>query len=259
MLIEEKNISIDNLFINYRIVGKGKTVLLLHGWGHDSSHWEKVMQFIAQQGFLVIAPDLPGFGKSQTLDYPWTLENYKDFILHFAKALELKDIFLLGHSFGGRIAILLASEKNDLNIEGLILCAAAGLYKKQSLKFKLSTSFARFFGKILEKFNLLELKQKMSDFYSYAVNSDYQKANKIMRETLSNIQKETLFHRIPRITAKTKIIWGKFDGITPLKSADYLVKNIPHAQLKILEKGNHSPHIYMPEIVAQEINSFIKQ
>ncbi|MBP6891217.1 alpha/beta hydrolase [Candidatus Parcubacteria bacterium] len=259
MLIEEKSISIDNLFVNYKIVGKGQPIIFLHGWGHDSSHWEKVAQLVANQGYQVIVPDLPGFGRSQTLDYPWTLENYKEFVLHFSESLKLKNVFLLGHSFGGRIAILLTSEKNNLIVDKLILCAAAGLYKKQSLKFKVSTAIVKFFGNILEKIGLLELKQKMSDLYSSAINSDYQKANKIMRETLINIQKETLFHRIPKITAKTKIIWGKLDGITPLESADYLIKNIPNAQLKILEKGNHSPHIYMPEIVAQEINSFIKQ
>jgi pimeloyl-ACP methyl ester carboxylesterase len=258
MIIQEKNINIDNLFINYRTIGNGPVFLLLHGWGHDSSHWERVAKIIAENGFKVIAPDLPGFGKSQTLNNPWTLENYKDFVLRFCQETEIKETILFGHSFGGRISILLASEKNDLIISKLILCASAGLYTKQSPKFILINSISEFFANILEKIGLSELKDRLKNIYIQLMNTDYQKANTIMRQTLLNIGKETLFHRVSHINTKTKIIWGKVDGITPLKSADYLKQNIKDSTLAVLEKGNHSPHIYMPEVLAKEIITFIK-
>ncbi len=259
MLIEEKNIVINGIYINYRTIGNGPVFLLLHGWNHDSSHWERTAKIIAEQGFKVIIPDLPGFGKSQSLETPWTLENYKDFVLEFCRQTELKEVILFGHSFGGRISILLTSESNDLKINKLILCATAGLYKKQSEKFKLINAVAGLFSKIFDNLGLSDFKNSLKEFYIRMMNSDYRKANSdIMRQTLKNIQSETLFHRIPKISVQTKIIWGKVDGITPLKSAYYLKANIKNSEIAILEKGNHSPHIYMPESLAQEIISFLK-
>lgn len=259
MNIDEKQILINGNIINYKTIGQGSDVLILHGWGHDSSHWETVANLIAQAGHHVIVPDLIGFGKSQTLDKPWNLEDYKDSVLEFCKQLQISEVSLIGHSFGGRISILLASEKNNLQIKKLILCGAAGLYKKQSAKFKITKIFTDFLGIILEKLNLLDLKHKLGNWWANLVNSDYKKADLIMKQTLLNIQKETLFYKIPQIKAQTKIIWGRLDSITPLESADYLHKNIAGSQLSVFENGNHSPHVYMPNEMAKEIITFLNK
>jgi pimeloyl-ACP methyl ester carboxylesterase len=258
MIIQEKQILINDQTTNYKTIGQGSDVLILHGWGHDSSHWETVAKLIANAGFRVIIPDLIGFGKSQTLITPWTLEDYKNFVLNFCKQLNISQVFLIGHSFGGRISILLASQQSDLTIKKLILCGTAGLYKKQSTKFKIAKVFTDTFGKVLEILHLTELKQQLGDWWAKTVNSDYKKANIILRQTLLNIQKETLFDKIEHIKAPTKIIWGRLDSITPLESADYLHKNIAGSQLTVFENGNHSPHVYMPNEMAKEIIMFLK-
>ncbi len=255
-MIEEKDLQIDNLYVSYKVSGTGTPVLILHGWGHNSTHWAEIQKRITEKGFKVYIPDLPGFGKTQTPEIPWTIERYKEFIKKFIKEINITDYILISHSFGGRISILLSSENNTIKKQ--ILIGAAGLSSKKSKKLTILNIISRLVSNLMDILKLTSFKRKLSDFYSQLVNSDYKIANAIMRDTLRNVVAYTLFHRVTSINVKTKIIWGELDGITPLESAYYLDKNIKNSELKIIEKANHSPHLYEVEKLTKEIIDFIQ-
>ena len=61
----EVHITINGLKVYYQIAGSGPALLILHGWGSKSDRWTKVSELLSNQGFSVIVPDLPGFGKSE--------------------------------------------------------------------------------------------------------------------------------------------------------------------------------------------------
>ena len=101
-------IYIDGLKINYINKGTGKNILLLHGWGVCMDLYKNLINQLAKSN-NVYALDLPGFGKSDEPNEIWNVDKYVDFVQKFIKKLNLKEINLIGHSFGGRIIIKLAN------------------------------------------------------------------------------------------------------------------------------------------------------
>lgn len=121
----EKNVVVNGLLTKYLSEGKGKTILLLHGWGDDSRTY-RVVQRSLSQNYHTVAVDLPGFGSTDAPKEAWNLDLYGDFVGHFIKKLGLKVYALVGHSNGGAIAIR-AVANGDVHVEKLILLSSAGI------------------------------------------------------------------------------------------------------------------------------------
>ena len=107
--MREERIVVNGLEVNYKIAGDGPAILVLHGWGGASDSWIRVQEIISQQGYKMICPDFPGFGKTPPPKKPWGVGDFTDFIINFTKELGIDSLFLVGHSFGGRISIKFAN------------------------------------------------------------------------------------------------------------------------------------------------------
>jgi pimeloyl-ACP methyl ester carboxylesterase len=104
--------------------GEGPFVVLLHGWPLDRSIWREVAPRIADAGFRVLAPDLPGFGDSPPVGPPGiTVESYADDVARFLAAFGPRRLAVAGHSFGGYVALALAERHPDV-ASGLGLVAS---------------------------------------------------------------------------------------------------------------------------------------
>ncbi|MFN3411627.1 MAG: alpha/beta fold hydrolase, partial [Exilispira sp.] len=99
--------------INFIRKGNGKKVLLLHGWGVDSTIYLTVFQYLSKS-YDTIAVDFPGFGKSPIPAADWGIYEYADIIYWFIKYNNFYPCSIIGHSFGGRIAIILGSKYSDI-------------------------------------------------------------------------------------------------------------------------------------------------
>src|SRR5689334_4037297 len=117
---------VDSLLTRYTREGKGKQVLLLHGWG-DSAAGFRVLQHALAKKYCVTAVDLPGFGGTQAPPAPWGLDDYAQFVAHFFTKIEDKPVYaIVGHSNGGAIAIR-GLGSGVLNADKLVLLASAGI------------------------------------------------------------------------------------------------------------------------------------
>lgn len=255
-LIEEKQASIKGLEINYRIAGSGPVVLLLHGWGSSSDTWLDVQRILAQH-FKVVCPDFPGFGKNKNPDNSWDLDDYLAWLIDFIDLLRLDNFIVLGHSFGGRVAIKL-SAKYPERVEKLILCGAAGIKPELSAKQKIILGTAKTGNALFSHRSLSGVKNIIRKFfYSFLSHKDYVKADPIMRETMRKILAEDLLPILPQIKAKTLLIWGEKDKMVPLKYGRIFEQEIKNAELKIILGAGHSPHKEVPEKTARIISEFI--
>ena len=99
---------IKDLNINYVQYGKGKDIILLHGWGQNIKMMEPLGQNLCDNARITIL-DLPGFGSSEIPKFAYTINDYTEFLHEFLESLDIKKPILIGHSFGGRIAINYAS------------------------------------------------------------------------------------------------------------------------------------------------------
>jgi len=253
----EKKIIINGLEINYKIAGEGPAVLILHGWGGSSDSWVDVQRILAKD-YKIVMPDLPGFGKTPPPPQPWDLNSYAGLILKFAQELGLERFFLLGHSFGGRISIKLASQYPE-KIKKLILCDSAGIKPKPGLKTIIIFWLARIGNAIFTPRHLKRFKDAARNlFYLFLRNRDYVKANGVMKETIKNIFAEDSLPELSKINRQTLIVWGQIDRMVPLKYAYIFQEKINSSQLEVLPKIGHSPHLEVPQKLSEIIKRFFR-
>lgn len=256
--MEEKQILINNSEINYKIAGQGPAILILHGWGGSSDSWLEVQRLLAEKGYLVLVPDFSGFGKSPTPSEPWSIKEYTEVILKFTEKLKLNRFFLLGHSFGGRVAIRFSSQYPE-KIEKLILCNSAGIKPKPGLKTRLIFLLAKLGNALLSPKPLVRLKDHLQNlFYLFLRKKDYAKAEGMMKEILKKVLAEDLSADLPKIKTETLIVWGQIDKMVPVKYAQIFKKQIKEAKLEIIPKIGHSPHLETPVKLVNLILQFLK-
>jgi len=225
-----------------------KTLIILHGWQSSKERWQKVKENIKNDEIEVITPDLPGFKPETELKKPWNLDNYVEWLKDFSQDRE--KFFLLGHSFGGRVAIKFASRYPE-KLYGLILVSAAGIKKELTIS-KITPLFKKL--SFLPGYQFL---RKL--FYRYILRrTDYFEAQGPLKETIKNILEEDLTPFLKEIKVPVLIIWGERDKITPLSDAWLIKKEIKFSQLEILPDIGHTPHLENPELLAQKIKEFLK-
>jgi pimeloyl-ACP methyl ester carboxylesterase len=120
----------------YKVTGKGKVVVLLHGFIEDGSMWNELAKALSKN-YKVIVPDLEGFGKSPLQAPAISMEYYADEVYKLLEQEKVKKCILLGHSMGGYVALHFA-EKYDHLLAGFGLlnshCFADGDDKKINRK-----------------------------------------------------------------------------------------------------------------------------
>ena len=124
----------------YFIGGKGDPLLFLHGAGLGASTYSASLKILSKN-YLTIAPDMPCFGNSDMPPKIWDFKDYARYFDSFLSSLGLEKVSLVGHSFGGGVALNLASESKK--ISKLVLVDSAGVPPK--------SSFAKFYYYMIPK------------------------------------------------------------------------------------------------------------
>jgi len=229
----------------------------LHGWGGSSNSWQKVGKKLADKGYRVIIPDLPGFGKSQAPFKPWGVEGYVKWLNDVLNKLKIKKIFLLSHSFGGRIAIEFAATYPH-KLKKLILCSTPGVKFNPTLRQMIAMEIARV-GNLIFKpkiFHPLKNKGRLL-FYFILRQRDYLTSNEIMREVFRKVVAKNLTPYLSQIQTPTLIIWGRKDKLVPLRCGKLMAEKIPNSKLEILPNVAHGVHLQDPENLIKIILKFL--
>ncbi len=113
--------------------GSGAPVLLLHGWGASADLFARTMDGL-EGDFDLIAPDFPGFGATEPPPAPWAVSDYMEWTLALMDELGIQRASVIGHSFGGRVAIKLAALHPE-RVAKLVLTGAAGIRPKRTLGY----------------------------------------------------------------------------------------------------------------------------
>ncbi len=126
-LLAAERIEIDGRTATFRVGGDGPPVLFLHGWGLGTRAYQRVVRRLARRGCRVYAPAMPGFGG--TADLPGSflsIEGYSEWVEHFMHAVHIDEpALVIGHSFGGGVAIKLAQAHPD-RVGYLVLLNSVG-------------------------------------------------------------------------------------------------------------------------------------
>jgi len=245
---------------SYKIMRGGNplfgSVLFLHGWNSKSERYEHSFSFLPENFAQIIIPDLPGFGESQKPESVWGVDEYAKWAMEMIEAVGIEKIVIAGHSFGGQIAIKVASENNP-RIVGALFYASARVRGRSSAKKTIFHNLARlgnglFSIPVLSQFSLFAKKI----LYHMVGSSDYLNA-KEMREIMAKVTEQDMEKNIPKISVPVGIIWGDRDKSTPVSDAYYLQKNIMNSNLKIINGASHKFHMTDPEKFANEFSEQI--
>lgn len=233
---------ISNIDINHIVEGQGDDILVLHGWGANINTVMSIVN-IFKDKFKVHALDLPGFGESGEPKVAIDSFEYAEIVKEFINKMNIKKVTLIGHSFGGKISIILASKYPEL-VEKVILIDSAGLIPKRSIKYYLKVySFKTL--KFLYK-NIIFWERdtkKMEKFYKRFGSTDYKDSNGVMREILVKVVNENLRPMLHSIKAPTLIIWGDQDTATPLYMGKEMEREIKDSGLVVLEGTGHYSYL----------------
>lgn len=251
----EKEIELEGVRVSMEVTGSGRPLILMHGWGCDHSTVRSIAATAALT-HTVYNIDFPGFGASEEPAEVWGVERYTRLIEALVKAEKLESPVLVGHSFGGRVAILFASRNKA---DKVILVDAAGIKPRRTLKYYLKVySFKagkKFWELILGK---EKAQARIDRMRARRGSSDYADASPMMRRILSKVVNEDLTDRLPLISAPTLLIWGENDTATPLSDAKKMARLIPDSGLVSFPGCGHYSFLDNPGQFRAVLSSFLK-
>lgn len=216
------------------------TALILHGWRLSGSLYKDLKTTLEKHGFTVFNPDLPGFGQASLPEKPLALADYVAYVTAFLAKKKVRTALVIGHSFGGRIALKLAAEQPAL-VRKLILTGVPGFLPVKKSKVFLFLLLAKA-GKIIFALPGLRWAETVArkSLYRLAGASDYQHAAGVMRETFKKIISEDLSGYMAALKMPVTLIWGENDQVTPLWIGKKMAATIAGAKLMVVKNANHA-------------------
>jgi len=253
------------------------TLLFLHGFGENRYTWRFLIPRLGAK-YHVLMLDLKGFGESpKTKDDYYSVYDQALIVNDFIKEKNLKNITLVGRSFGGGVSLVLALLQKDKLIEQRIdkmILIDAMSYKQNlpSMLQDLKTPVLGYLG-----IHLLSNKYMAREAYKYAFyNNDlipknsieyssiylsFPKAkyaylktvNQLIPDDIDNIEK-----RFSEIKIPTLILWGKNDVAIRVDKAYRLHRDIKNSSIKVFNHAGHMIQEEIPNLVNNEIIKFME-
>ena len=220
-------------------------LVILHGWGVDSTIFNNI---IKELNYYIIVIDFLGFGQSDNVITPLSLEDYVSQVNQVIKKLKLKDYYMLGHSFGGRVAI---KYNYYYDIRGLILVDSAGIrhntlkLKSKVLKYKVKKGIYKIFNKT-----------KYQKLVNESGSRDYKVLSSVMKQTMNKVIKIDL-KKYCFSPTKTFILWGINDNETRIEDAYIFYNLFKDARLIQFYHSGHFPFLDEKKKFVRVINEVI--
>ncbi len=273
-LLREQTASVLGYRMAYVAGGQGEPVVFLHGLGHASSAWARVLPLLARR-FRVFAVDMLGCGRSDKprIDYSlWAMATY---VRYFMDAVGIEQAHLVGHSLGGGIAMHTLLQYPE-RVGRLALLATGGLGRELRLLLRITTlpgaswalalltrpAWDRLIKRLGYREPTIPLKRETRQMWLKLAHPDHRWVFMRMLRGVSNItgQTVTALDRIDLVRELKEpilLIWGDRDRTIPLMHAQRAAQLIPNCQLEVLPGCGHYPAIECPEAVARLVERFL--
>ncbi len=275
-ILKQKSKKVDLVYTEYGN-SNNKTLLFLHGFGESKETWRFLVPKLSQQYHLLLL-DLKGFGESPKVeDHAYSVYDHAKIVANFIEEKKLKDVTVVGRSFGGGVALVLALMQHDKlmkkNISRMVLINSMSY--KQNLPSMLETLNQPIVGYL--GIHLISNDWMAEEAYRFAFynnnlipKASTAYASSVLSMPLSKyVYLETVDQLIPNdidkiqqryreIEIPTLILWGREDVSIGVHNAYKLHRDLKNSRLRILSKVGHMPNEEAPQKVVFEIVKFME-
>jgi len=222
------------------------TVVALHGWMRSGADFSSIVS-----GLDAVSIHLPGFGITPEPPTAWGTADYAEAL---ARAIEpFGPVVLVGHSFGGRVAVRLAASRPEL-VKGLVLTGVPLVRltaaPKPALRFRIVRSLAK--AGLVPK-SVLEAQRRKHG------SADYLAAKGVMRDILVRVVGENYDDDLARVKAPVRMVWGALDTSAPADAGLAASTRIDGAQFRQIEGSGHLLEGALTTAVRDELLALLKE
>ncbi len=247
------------------IIGQGKPLVLIHGWGMHGGVWQSIIKQLAKNYMLYIV-DLPGMGYSRTIE-PYEL---------YRLAEEVEEVIpgvsdVLGWSLGGLIAQHIAYTQPD-RIRRLILVGTTPCFINQSdwgkgIAPDYFTEFARSvdddYKRTMIKFLTLQcMKAKNArdtiKQLRHGFNLKPAPTQQTLKQSLQILLQTDLREESTNIHKPTLLIHGDRDTLAPVQAAHWMMQHLPRGFLRVISGAAHAPFLSHSEQFIEALDQFLE-
>jgi pimeloyl-ACP methyl ester carboxylesterase len=218
-------------------------VLALHGWGRRGNDFASSLA-----GFDALALDLPGFGATPAPIEPIGARGYADLVAPVLETFDHPPV-VLGHSFGGRIAVCLAASRPEV-VGPLVLTGTPLLRTTPPKKPPLGYRSLR----ALNRIGIVS-DQRMEEIRRSRGSADYRAASGVIRDILVKVVNESYEEELGRLRSRVLLLWGAADDEVPVAVAERSLRLIREtggsAELEVLPGVGHFVPTQAPDAIAR--------
>lgn len=229
-------------------------IVILHGWGLCGEKYAKLKELLESKKYKVYSPDMPGFASEPLKGDSMNLDDYVEFVDSFMKKNKIEKPVLIGHSFGGRVALKYAWKYPE-KVKKIVLTGTPILRNKsltRKIFFVLATGGGYFFKRMPSVFQDFSRKA----LYSVIGEWDYYKSGPL-KQTFKNIIGEGLVNYYKEVKNPIMLVWGKEDKIVPAIDYEKNQKLFPKTKFITVANADHKLPYKNPEIFFSGIKDFI--
>jgi abhydrolase domain-containing protein 6 len=247
--LHSARVKVDGLDVHYLTGGQGDPLLVVHGGTGGAQNWRDNMEQLTDK-YTVFVPDMPGFGLTEPLQGDYHVPQATEFLEGFTGELGLKRFHLLGHSFGGSIALSYAL-KFPYQISKLVLVSSLGLGKEIAfwIRWTANNPVCLFFGR--SALELLKTVKWLIKRLLLPLDFDlpFSESSISLGSSVNGFQVKNrgFSDRLSEIAMPTLLIWGARDPVVPFRQAYAARQVIPDCQVKVFNGSGHS--VYREKMV----------
>lgn len=255
---------VNGLSVAYQRAGDGPTLVLLHGFTHDSRAWRPQLEGLADE-FTVLAWDAPGAGQSSDPPETFGIDGWTDCLAGFLDAVDVRSGHIVGLSWGG----LLAQEfyrRHAERVRSLVLADTYAGWKgslpdpipEERLAACLrdaSLPPAEFVPRYLPGMFSESPRSQVRDELGRIMSDFHPLGFRLMATALARADTRDL---LPKVRVPTLLIWGDADARSPMGVAHQLHDAIPGARLAVIPGAGHVTNLEAPLQFDAQVRDFCR-
>ncbi len=256
--------------VHYEVYGRGRPVLLLHGWLNSWAVWRQTVELLGRE-FRMYALDFLGFGESGDQADDYSVSNFANMVDQFMERMGIAKAPLIGHSMGGTVALTYAMRHPEKTVKVIVVGSPI---HGESLSFLLKLAANRTWINIGQTspflYNLFQLGfRPFLRVYSHAMARDGEALGRMLSEDVSKLSLTpfiesitTLRHtdlrpRLGELTMPVMGVYGKKDIIVDPRQSQVLKQCLPHSRIEWFENSGHFPMMDEDERFHSVVRAFL--